>query len=199
MTPLTVPEILERPARRHQVGRLGDHLEHVVVLRDVERAGIDRRHQVVLVVPRGIHDDHALLVEQIRHRSRLAQAPAVLGEQVPHLGAGAVAVVGDRLDQQRHASRPVALVQDRLDLLGVDAFARPLRDRPLDVVLGHRGVSRLLNGERQRGVAVGVASAFAGGDRDRAGQLGELLAAAGVDHRLFVLDRVPLRMSGHRS
>ena len=118
---------------------------------------------------------------------------------MPHLGAGAVAVLGDRLDQQRHASRPVALVQDRLDLLGVDAFARPLRDRPLDVVLRHRGVSRLLNGERQRGVAVGVASAFAGGDRDRTGQLGELLAAAGVDHRLLVLDRVPLRMSGHRS
>ena len=73
----------------------------------------------------------------------------------------------------------------------------PLGDRALDVVLGHRGVLRLLDRKRQGGVAVGVAAALLGRDRDRPGELREELAAAGVDDRLLVLDPCPLGMTGH--
>ena len=74
-------------------------LEDVVVDRDVLRARVDRDDQVVLAVALGVDDDHALLVEQVRDRARLAEVAAVLGERVAHLGARAVAVVGQRLDR----------------------------------------------------------------------------------------------------
>ena len=102
-----------------------------------------------------------------------------------------------RLDEQRHAARAVALVEDRLQRLGVGARAGALGDGALDVVLGHRGVLGLLDGEAERRVAVGVASALLGGDGDRARELGEELAAAGVDDRLLVLDPRPLGMTCH--
>ena len=164
---------------------------------DVLGAGVDRRLEVVLRPARGVHDDHAALLEQVRDRPGLAERPAVLAEDVAHLGAGAVAVVGERLDQDRHAAGPVALVHDRLDRVGVRALARALGDRALDVVLGHRGVARLLDRVGQRRVGIGVAAAVARGDRDRARELGELLTAARVHDRLLVLDRGPLRVSGH--
>src|SRR2546421_13062008 len=114
-----------------------------------------------------------------------------------HVGARPVAVVGQRLDQQRDATRSIALVYDGFDPIGIDALAGALADRPLDIVLRHRGVARLLDGQRQRRVAIWVSPALTGGDRDRASQLGEVLAAAGGRDSLLVLDRVPLGMSGH--
>ena len=51
-----------------------------------------------------------------------AQVAVVLVEDVAHVGRGAVAVVGQRLDDQRNAARPVALVDDRLVRVAV-AFA----------------------------------------------------------------------------
>ena len=88
----------------------------------------------------------------------------MLGEGVAHVGAGAVAVVGQRLDQDRRAAGPVALEEDLLDRRRVGARAGPAVDRPLDVVLGHRGVARLLDRRRQGRVALGVAAAVARGD-----------------------------------
>ena len=111
--------------------------------------------------------------------------------------AGAVAVVGGRLHEQRHAARAVALVEDRLQRLGVGALAGALGDGALDVVLGHRGVLGLLDGQPERRVALGVAAALLGGHRDGARELGEELAAARVDDRLLVLDPRPLGMTGH--
>ena len=46
-------------------------------------------------------------------------------------------------------------------------------------------------------VCLGVAAPVAGGDGDRARQLGEQLATLGVGRALLVLNRRPLRMSGH--
>src|SRR4051812_13879340 len=188
---------LERGAHRREVAGLGEHLEDVVVDRDVERAGLDRGQQVVLRVARAVDDDHAALVEEVRDGAGFPQIAAVLGEHVTHLGARAVAVVGQRLDEQRDAARPIALVEDGLERVGVRALAGALRDRALDVVLGHGGVLGLLDGERERRVAVDVAAALLRGDRDRARQLREQLAAAGVDDRLLVLDPRPFRGTGH--
>ena len=164
---------------------------------DVLRPGVDGDHQVVLAVALGVDDDHALLVEQVGHRARLAEVAAVLVERVADLGAGAVAVVRRGLHQQRHAARAVALVHDRLERVGVAARARALGDGALDVVLGHRRVLGLLDGQRERRVALDVAAALLGRHRDGARELGEELAPAGVDDRLLVLDPRPLGMTGH--
>ena len=121
----------------------------------------------------------------------------MLGEEVADLRARAVAVVGRRRDEQRDAARAVALVEDGLQRLGVGALAGALGDRALDVVLGHRGVLGLLDGEPERRVGVGVPAPVLGGHRDGARELREELAAARVDDRLLVLDPRPLGMTGH--
>ena len=143
------PRLDERLAHGGEVGGLGEDLEDVLVLVDVLGAGLDRGHEVVLGVLLGVDDDDALLVEEVGDRAGLAEVAAVLGEQVADLRPGAVAVVGHRLDEHRDAARAVALVDDGLPVLGVRAGAGALGDRPLDVVLGHRGVLGLLHGERR--------------------------------------------------
>ena len=191
------PGLLQRLAHGAQVGRLADHAQLLAVLAHVLGAGVDRGDQVVLAVAVAVDDDHAAFLEDPGDRAGLAEAAVVLGEGVAHLGAGAVAVVGQRLDQDRRAAGPVALEEDPLDRLGVGADAGAAVDRPLDVVLRHRGVAGLLDRRRQGRVAVGVAAAIARRDGDRPRQLGEELAALGVGGALLVLDRRPLRMSGH--
>ena len=52
----------------------------------------------------------ALALELPRHRAGLGHRAAVAGEELRDLGAGAVAVVGQRLDDDGHARRGVALV-----------------------------------------------------------------------------------------
>ena len=111
------PGLLERGADGGQRRGLGRHLEQVAVLADVVGAGVDRRDQVVLVVALAIDDDDALLLELPGDRARLAEAPAGLVECVADLGAGAIAVVGERIDQDRGAAGAVALIDDPLDLL----------------------------------------------------------------------------------
>ena len=164
---------------------------------DVLRAGVDRDHQVVLGVALGVDDHDALLVEQVGDGPRLAEVAAVALEDVADLGARAVAVVGHRLDQQRDAARAVALVDDVLERVDVGALAGALGDRALDVVLGHRGVLGLLHREPEPRVALDVAAALLRRDRDGARELGEQLAATGVDDRLLVLDPRPFRVTGH--
>ena len=119
----------------------------------------------------------------------------MLGEGVADLGAGAVAVVGQRLDQDRRAARPVALEDDPLDRRRIGAGAGPAVDRPLDVVLGHRGVARLLHRGGEGRVGVRVSPALARRNRDRARELGELLAPLRVRGRFAVLDRRPFRVT----
>ena len=109
------PGLLERGAHGGQVGRLAEDLEHVVVEHDVLGAGVDRDHQVVLGVALAVDHDDALLVEQVGDGAGLAEVAAVLGEGVADLGAGAVAVVGQRLDEDRDAAGAVALVDDGLE------------------------------------------------------------------------------------
>ncbi len=69
------------------------------------------------------HDDDALAVEQEGHRARVGQRAAVAGHRGADLHRGAVAVVGEALDEHRDAGGAVALVHDRL----VVGAARPRR------------------------------------------------------------------------
>jgi hypothetical protein len=102
-----------------------------------------------------------------RPEAGLAEAAAVAGKGVADLGAGAVAVVGQGLDQDRDAAGAVALVEDRFDRGAVGPGAGAAVDRALDVFLRHRGFFGLLDRRRQRRVVVGVPAAVAGGDDDR--------------------------------
>src|SRR5262249_40426948 len=69
--------------------------------------------------------------------------------------------------------------------------------RPLDVVLGHAHLARLVDGVAQLQVHGGVAAAVPGGDDDRPAELAPQLAPLGVDGPLLVLDRCPVGMAGH--
>ena len=189
------PGGLERAADGGEVGGLGGHLEHVAVRSDVVGAGVDRRDQVVLGVALAVDEDHALLLELPGDRARLAEAAAGLVEGVADLRAGAVAVVGQRVDEDRRAAGAVALVDDPLDLLVAGARPGAAVDRPLDVVLGHRVALRLLDRGGEGEVRVRVSPALTRGDRDRPRELREQLAALGVGRRLLVLDRRPLRVT----
>ncbi len=136
-------------------------------------------------------DHHALALELPGHRAGLGDRAAVLRQDRADLGAGAVAVVGEHLDEHGHAVRRVALVGDRLVDDALELAGAPL-DGPLDGVERHRRVAGLLVHRAQRRVRVGVAAALAGRHLDLADQLGEELAPGLVRRALLVLDRRPL-------
>jgi len=140
--------------------------------------------------------DHALALEEVGDRVALAEVAAILDEDVPQRGAGPVPVVGDAVDQDRHAGGPVTLVAELLESLTGSGAGAPI-DGVLDLVRGHVRLARLLDREAQPEVAVRVPAAFLGGDRHLAGDLGEGDGSLGVDDRLLVLDAGPLRMAGH--
>ena len=141
--------------------------------------------------------DQAARLELPGDRARAGELAAALGEHRADLGRGPVAVVGLRLDEDRHAARAVALVDDLLELLGLAAAGR-LVDRALDVVGRHVDRARLLDRQAQPVVGVGVAATLPRGDRDLARDLGEEGAALGVGDALLALDRGPFGVTGHR-
>ena len=151
----------------------------------------------VLAVLRVGHDHDALAVEQVGHRARVGQRAAVAGHRGADLHRGAVPVVGEALDEQRDAVGAVALVHDRLVVRAAGLGARAALDRAVDVVVGDRGLLGLLDRVVERRVAGRVTAAHPGRDLDVLDQLGEHLAAPGVDDRLLVLGGRPLGVAGH--
>ena len=141
---------------------------------------------------------HALAVEHVGDRAGVRQRAAVAGHRRAHLHGGAVPVVGEALDQERHAVGPVALVHDRGVVRAAGLGAGPALDGPVDVVVGDRGLLGLLDGVVERRVARDVTAAHPGGDLDVLDQLGEHLAAPGVDDGLLVLGRRPLGVARHQ-
>ena len=93
------PGVVQRLADRLQVCRCRRHDPRRAVARHVLGATLHGDlHDLVLVVARG-HGHDPLALELPRDRARLGHVAAVAGEEVAHLGAGAIAVV-------RSASRP---------------------------------------------------------------------------------------------
>ena len=142
-----------------------------------------------------MHD--ALAAEQVRHAARVGERAAVAGQRDADLGGGAVAVVGQALDEYRDAARPVALVGDRLVVGAAGVDARPAAYRAVDVVVGHRVALGLGDRVGEGRVAGHVTAAGAGRDLDVLDQLGEQLAAPGIDDGLLVLRRRPFGMAAH--
>ena len=77
-----------------------------------------------------------------------------------------------------------------VDATGLGAGAA--LDRGVDVLVGDRALLGLLDGVVEGRVAGGVAAALLRRDLDVLDQLGEELAALGVDRGLLVLGRCPL-------
>src|SRR5260221_12731775 len=89
----------------------GGTLDRVTRDRDVLGSRLDGDHaQLLGVLASRVHLDDALALEKIGDRVGLAEVPAVLGEEVTEGGAGSVPVVGDAVDQDRHAGGTVAPV-----------------------------------------------------------------------------------------
>lgn len=146
---------------------------------DVLGAGVEHRRQhVVLGQAVLLQRDDALAGEQVGHRPGVGHVAAVAGDGHPDLARRPIAVVGQAFDQDRDAVGPIALVHDRLVVGATGLLARAALAGPLDVVVGHRGLLRLLDGVIQGRVAGGVTAAGAGGDLDVLDQPGEFLAAA---------------------
>ena len=97
-----------------EVGRRAGHDPDCAVAREVLGATLhgDLHDLVLVVVEADRHD--ALALELPADRARLSHVAAVAGEEIAHLGAGAVAVVAQGLDHDGHAAGPVALVVDGL-------------------------------------------------------------------------------------
>ena len=197
---------LDRDAGAHQgrldrleVARLGVDLEGVGGRLDVARAGIDgEERDLVRVGARARHGDHAALLELPGHRPGPGQLAAGLGEDGADLGDRPVPIVGGHLDEDRDAAGAVALVDDLLVLDALAAAGR-LLDGALDRVERHVGRAGLLDREPEAEVAVGIAAAGPGRERDLAPHLGEDGAALDVVDALVALDLGPFGVTGHRA
>ena len=135
------------------------------------------------------------MVEHERDRAGLREVAAVLGEGRAHLAGGAVAVVGQHLDDHRDAARAVALVADLVVVLGV--AAQRLLDRALDGVLGHVLGARRDHRRPQPRVHRRVGHAELRRHRDFARELAEQLGPDFVLPPLAVHDVLELGMTGH--
>ena len=172
-----IAAVLERLADRGEVGGRAGDPPGVALVDDVLGPGVERREHDVVLAHRPRHDDDALALELPGHRTGLGDGAAQLLQQRADVAAGAVAVVGEHLDEHGHAVGGVALVGDLLVGDALELAGAPL-DGPLDRVERHRGVAGLLVHGAQRRVHVGVAAALARRHLDLADQLGEELPAA---------------------
>src|SRR5262249_57981833 len=87
-----------------------------------------------------LHHDHALAVEQVRHRAWVGHRAAVAAERGAHVGGGPVPVVGQALHQHGDAAGRVALVGDVLVLGAASLGAAAAAHGPVDVVVRHRAL-----------------------------------------------------------
>src|SRR5579884_3340093 len=190
---------LEGVAHRVQIlGRAGDDILFGVAF-EVVGAGFDRRLEHVLTAGRRRRiDDLADAVEQEADAVGFAESAARLGEGGADLARRAIAVVGQGLDDDRNAARPVALIPYLLiSRLAVAAGAA--MDRPLDRLLGHVGLAGGQHCGAQPRVRGRVGQTRTGGGRQLPDQLGEDLGALFVLRALPVHDVFELRMASHRS
>ncbi|GMA33860.1 hypothetical protein GCM10025876_00640 [Demequina litorisediminis] len=125
------------------------------------------------MVPSLGNDHLALAGEEVSDRTGVGERAVVAGQRGADLHGGAVAVVGEALDQHGHAVGSVALVHDGFVLRATGLQARATLDGAVDVVVGDRRLLRLLDRVKQRGVSGGVSTTRAGRDFDVLDRLGK--------------------------
>ena len=108
-------------------------------------AGLDRgiQHGVIGGGAALIFDDTGVL-EHEGDRAGLAEIAAGLAEERADVGGGAIAVVGQRLDDDSDAAGAITLVTDLV--IALRLAAHRLLDGALDIVLGHVLLARRNDG-----------------------------------------------------
>ena len=168
----------------------------VVARGDIVGAGLEGGlHHRVLGRRLAVVFDHADPIEHERHGAGLGQRAARFGEIGAHFAGGAVAVVGQRLDDDRDAAGRIALVAHLVVILALAAGR--LFDGALDVVLGHVLGAGCEHGGAQARVHGRVGQAELRRHGDFARELGEDLGAHRILLALFVHDVLELTVPGH--
>ena len=147
---------------------------------------------------RGRIDDLADAIEQKADAVGLAERTAGLGKGGADFAGGAVAVVGQRLDDDSGAARPIAFIAD-LVKSGVGLAAGAAADRAIDGVLGHVGLARRQHRGAQARVCRRIGQPGAGRRRQFPDDLGKDLGALFVLRTFPVHDVFELGMASHRS
>src|SRR5437667_2205690 len=181
-----------------ELSRFGRHDERAALwASDVGGSCVDRgeRDLVRIATLERDADDTLLLELPGDRRQRAAQ----LVEDASDLGRRAVPDIGHGRHDHGHVRRAKALVRDLLVLLCVGPSPGRALDRTLDVLLRHRVVTGLVDGDPQAVVGIRVAATLPRGGDDLAGQLGEERATLRVVGALLSLDLRPLAVPGHRS
>src|SRR5690606_6549046 len=132
-------------------------------------------------------------------RTGVCHRTAVAAHHGAHFAGGAVAVVGQALDQQGDTVGGVALVHDVLVVGPTGLLTSTPSAGALDVVQRDRVLARLLDRVVKGRVAIGIAPASPRSNLDVLDQLREELAALGVQGGLLVLGGGPLGVAGHLS
>lgn len=151
----------------------------------------------------GVEGKSPALLKHEHHAPGAAEVASGFFEMGAYVGHGAGGIVGGGFHQQRHAVRPVSLVQY---LLKAVALSGPgsLVDSVLDFVFGHADGPRILYRSPQRRIGVGVGPASPNGDAQLAASLGEgsgipgaplgdgvLAVFKGSSHRLHIAECDP--------
>ena len=178
------------------------HLEGRAVERDVVRAALGRRERQLVLVDavRRRRARRRAARTATRPRPSAPRLPSFFANDVAHVGGGAVAVVGQRLDDHRDAARRRSPRRRR-------SRTRPRRRRrPSPSRSRGRCCPSASSTTRAFSIAFcsarlpdGSPPALLRRDDDRARELREELAALRVGGALLVLDRRPLAMPGHSS
>src|SRR5439155_9025279 len=183
--------LLQRFADLVERSRVTDDVKGVPRPSEIFGAGVeDDAHQGVFVDGTRIDAERTLALEEEADVAGAAHLAAVALEDLAHFAVGAVAVVGEHVDQDGHAAGTIAFVGDLFKRYAFGLAGAAL-DGPFDVVLGHADFAGLVNGIAKLEVGFGVAAAVPRGDDDRPAQLAEELAALGVDGAFLVLDGCP--------
>src|SRR5262245_54375098 len=130
-------------------------------------------------------------MEHIGNTSSRGEVAIVFAKNAPNLGGGSILIVSCGFNDHRHTARPIALVNDLIELLSVIAFAGSAFDCALDIIVRHALAPSRLNRAPQTWIAIGIAPAGLCCDGDFLRQFAEDLAAFRVDRAFETLDLRP--------
>src|SRR5699024_8449441 len=192
------PRFLQGSTHIDQVGGLTDDLEDLAEVRDLFCACVQHSQGDVVLGGALLGDqDHALTVEQVGHRTGITHAATVTGDGHAHLGSSPVAVVGQTLHEYGDPAGGVTLVHDGLPIGATRFLTGTTLAGTFDAVQRDRTLLRLLDRVVERRVPLGVPTPETSGHLHVLDQLGEELAALGVDDGFLVFGGSPLGVARH--
>ena len=169
-------------------GVIGGNVVVFVVVHDFEivGAGLDRGGLEIGRRDGVVGFDESDVLEEKLVTAAAAEDAAL--EKDPHLGRGALVVVGINLDDNGDFVRGVTFEDDVLEDQFFVTDAGALFDGPLDHVAGDAGLFGFFDGGEESGVGPEIGTTELGGDADFLGQLTGDFAFAFVDDRALCVE-----------